>query len=132
MASSIGIVATIASVLMAAWVHNSVAGGFADFVMVPDCEKPAAFCTGRFRRELWEPLRLNVSQTVLSAVDHSFRGWYPKIFSEVCCYLKDSGSQHIFAKTQSTNSSVIKTWENLGLHFGKAELVYRYTDLSSD
>jgi dTDP-4-amino-4,6-dideoxy-D-galactose acyltransferase len=116
--------------LMETWVENSIAGDFADLVMVPNSENPAAFCTARKRQDLWEPLNLKVSQTVLSAVDKSFRGWYPKIFSEVCCRLKEMGAEHIFAKTQTTNTSVIKTWERISLKYAKTELVFRYSDVA--
>lgn len=111
--------------LMARWVEASIAGGFADATVVPDVDKPEAFCTAKFHREHWAGWGLRLSQPVLSAVAPRHKGWYVKIISELDEHLRSIGAEHSFLVTQITNNAVIRCWEKLGYGFGKGEHVFR-------
>jgi len=111
--------------LMAKWVEASISGNFADGAIVPNVEKPKAFCTFKLHKENWASWGKNISQPVFSAVSGEFRGWYRKIISELNYFMKDEGAEFAFLITQSTNKAVIHSWESLGYKFGKNELVFR-------
>lgn len=111
--------------LMAKWVETSIMGNFADGAIVPNVEKPKAFCTFKMHKDKWPFWKRKISQPVFSAVGVEFRGWYKKIISELNYYLRDNGAEFAYLITQSTNKAVIHTWESLGYKFGKNELVFR-------
>lgn len=113
--------------LMERWVHASVVEGFADATIVPDTEEPEAFCTAKLHQRHWDGWGLKLAQPVLSAVSPKHRGWYVKIISELCEYLRLQGAEHAYLITQITNNAVIRSWEKLGFQFGKGEHVYRCT-----
>lgn len=111
--------------LMYKWVEASIKDNFADITIVPDCEKPKAFCTVKYHRNNWDKWGLKVAQPVFSAVSIEFKGWYRKIISEINYHLKDIGVEHCYCVTQIVNFPVISVWESLGFHFGKCEHVLR-------
>lgn len=111
--------------LMREWVRASVCDGYADGAMVPDVTKPGAFLTIKEHRARWERQGLAIGQAPFGAVGRQFRGWYVKLISEICCYLRDRGAEHFFMVTQTTNNAVVRSWEKLGLRYGKNELILR-------
>ena len=111
--------------MMATWVEASIVSGFADITLVPDVEEPRAFCTVKYHRDKWDRWGLAVAQPVFSAVAPEFKGWYPKLISEVSYHLRAQGARHAFMTTQSTNSAVISTWESLGYRYGRSEHILR-------
>ena len=111
--------------MMERWVEASILEGFADATIVPDVDRPEAFCTAKYHRQHWDGWGLKLAQPVLSAVSPVHRGWYVKIISELNEHLRTVGAEHAFLVTQITNNAVIRCWEKLGFQFGKGELVFR-------
>lgn len=111
--------------LMREWVRASICDGFADGVMVPNVARPGAFLTMKFHRERWERWGLAVGQAPFGAVSPVFRGWYVKLISEICCYLRNMGAEHFFMVSQATNNAVVRCWEKLGMQYGKNEVILR-------
>jgi dTDP-4-amino-4,6-dideoxy-D-galactose acyltransferase len=105
---------------LATYIENSIQG-FTDYVMVPN--EPSvpteAFLTANYLKNDWEEIGVNASKMVLSAVHASCKGWYVKLISEMTYFLRDTiGANIIFMNTQSTNKTVVKTWESLGYKYG--------------
>lgn len=111
--------------LMYRWMEASIGEGFADVTIVPDCERPAAFCTVKYHEDKWSTWGLKLSQPVFSAVSTEFRGWYRKIISEINCHLLERGAEHSYLATQVTNKAVVRVWESLGYRLGKGEHIFR-------
>lgn len=111
--------------LMERWVEASILHGFADATVVPDVQRPEAFCTAKYHKEHWDGWRLKLAQPVLSAVSPRHKGWYVRIISELDEHLRGIGAEHSFLITQLTNNAVIRCWEKLGYRFGKGEHVLR-------
>lgn len=111
--------------LMREWVRASICDGFADGTMVPDVATPGAFLTIKEHRSCWERWGMAIGQAPFGAVAPEFRGWYVKLISEICCYLRDRGAAHFYMITQATNGAVVRGWEKLGLRYGKNELILR-------
>jgi len=111
--------------LMREWVRASICDGFADATMVPDVATPRAFLTIKEHRSCWERWGMAIGQAPFGAVAPEFRGWYVKLISEICCYLRDRGAAHFYMITQATNGAVVRGWEKLGLRYGKNELILR-------
>jgi dTDP-4-amino-4,6-dideoxy-D-galactose acyltransferase len=111
--------------LMYRWMEASIGEGFADVTIVPDCERPAAFCTVKYHEDKWPIWGLKLAQPVFSAVSPEFRGWYRKIISEINCHLQERGAEHSYLATQVTNKAVVRVWESLGYRLGKGEHIFR-------
>lgn len=111
--------------LMGEWVRASVCDGFADGAIVPDVARPGAFLTIKHHQERWAQWGKAIGQAPFGAVSPEFRGWYVRLISEICCYLRDMGAEHFFMVSQATNNAVVRSWEKLGLHYGKNELILR-------
>jgi dTDP-4-amino-4,6-dideoxy-D-galactose acyltransferase len=91
--------------------------GLADFVLVPNEYniKPNAMIAVNHLKDNWSKLNANVSQLVLAAVDSTTcKGWYEKLLSGVCFYLKDLGAEYLISNTQATNKAPIHVNEKLG------------------
>ena len=110
--------------LMEEWVRASVLRGFADATIVPDVERPEAFCTVKYYREHWDGWGMRLSQPVLSAVSPRHKGWYVHLISEVEEHFRGIGAEHALVVTQLTNNAVFRSWEKLGYRFGKGEHVF--------
>lgn len=117
---------TEAARMMEEWVSASIERGFADTVLVPDVEHPAAFTTIRYHRDRWNAWgNYKMGQTVLTAVAPLFRGWHKKLVAETNWHLKSLGIDHAILPTQITNRAVIHNLEQLGYRFGRAEHIFR-------
>lgn len=94
--------------------------GFADMVLVPNDEliKPNALFAVNLLKDEWINIGANVSQLVLAAVDpKTRRGWYEKLLSEICYYLKKNGAEYLITNTQTTNKAPIHVNEKLGFKY---------------
>lgn len=114
---------------LATYVGESVRG-FTDVVLVPDYpgEAPGAFLTANYFRDQWAALGIPVAKMVLSAVsDHTRRGWYKKLISEMSYHLRDQGAAYVFMNTQATNRAVFHTWESLGYKLGSTTHVLSHS-----
>jgi len=95
--------------------------GYSDIVLVPAAKgiKPDSFLTANYNKSEWDSIGYPVSRMVLSAVSSDTnKGWYIKLISEMTHHLKEAGARAIILSTQSTNRTVIKTWEKLGYNYG--------------
>ena len=94
--------------------------GFADKVIVPNepgIEPNALFAVNLLKSD-WSKVGANVSQLVLAAVDpNTCRGWYEKLLSEICYYLKENGAEYLITNTQTTNKAPIHVNEKLGFKY---------------
>ena len=111
--------------LMREWVAASLRGGFADATMVPNVPQPGAFLTIKHHREKWPRWGLAIGQAPFGAVSPAFKGWYVRLISEICLHLREIGAEHFYMATQATNNAVVHGWEQLGLRYGKNELILR-------
>lgn len=112
--------------LMSRWVRASVTEGFADATYVPDHSAPEAFCTTRRHEAEWGRWGKHLVQpVVLGAVAPSFKGWYRKLISEICCLLAEEGGEHAYFVTQITNRAALRSVEALGFRIGRGEHIFR-------
>lgn len=111
--------------IMREWVRASICDGFADGTMVPNVANPGAFLTIKDHQARWERWGKAIGQAPFGAVHQSFRGWYIKLISEICIYLREDGAEHFYMVSQATNNAVVRCWEKLGLRYGKNELIFR-------
>lgn len=94
--------------------------GLADKVFVPDETgiQPNALFAVNLLKDEWTKLGSKVSQLVLAASDPmTNKGWYEKLLSEVCYYLKDNNVDFLITNTQTTNKSPIHVNEKLGFKY---------------
>lgn len=94
--------------------------GFADMVIVPneDGVEPNALLAVNLLRNDWSNVGAKISQLVLAAVDpNTCRGWYEKLLSEICYYLKENGAEYLITNTQTTNKAPIHVNEKLGFKY---------------
>lgn len=94
--------------------------GFADMVLVPNApgvETNALFAVNLLKDE-WSIMGANIAQLVLAVVDpNTCRGWYEKLLSELCYYLKENGVEYLITNTQTTNKAPIHVNEKLGFKY---------------
>jgi dTDP-4-amino-4,6-dideoxy-D-galactose acyltransferase len=109
--------------LMHKWIEAALLEGYADVTLVPDVERPTALCTVRYHKDKWPLWTTQIAQMTLAAVSPEFKGWFRKLASETNYHLRDMGAEHIFFSSQMTNRPIIATWEKLGFHYGKGELI---------
>lgn len=110
--------------LMHKWIEAALVDGYADITLVPDVERPTALCTLRYHKDKWPTWNTQIGQMTLAAVSPEFRGWFRRLASETNYHLRDIGAEHIFFSSQMTNVRIIATWEKLGFHYGKGELIF--------
>jgi dTDP-4-amino-4,6-dideoxy-D-galactose acyltransferase len=94
--------------------------GFADMVIVPNESgiEPNALFAVNLLKDDWSLLGANISQLVLAAVDpNTCRGWYEKLLSEICYYLKENGAEYLITNTQTTNKAPIHVNEKFGFKY---------------
>ena len=105
--------------MLAAFIDNSVAAGFADEVIVPASGAATAFLTGNYvGAPPFLPGRA-LGKMVLSAVLPERRGWYVKLICELSSRFQQRGLDTAFMTTQATNHAVLRVWTRLGYRFGR-------------
>ena len=94
--------------------------GLADKVLVPNEPDvlPNALFAVNLLKEHWNDLGVRVSQLVLAASDPlTCKGWYEKLLSEICYFLRDNDVDYLITNTQTTNKSPIHVNEKLGFKY---------------
>lgn len=108
--------------------------GFADMVIVPNepgVEPNALFAVNLLKND-WSIVGAKISQLVLAAVDpNTCRGWYEKLLSEICYYLKENGAEYLITNTQTTNKAPIHVNEKLGFKYSHTTHILTISNTSS-
>lgn len=106
--------------------------GLADRVIVPneiDVVPNALFAVNLLVND-WKTIGAKVSQLVLAVVDpNTCKGWYEKLLSEVCYYLKENGSEYLITNTQTTNKAPIHVNEKLGFKYSHTTHILTLSNL---
>ncbi len=105
--------------------------GLADMVIVPNEEgvEPDALFAVNLLKNDWSNVGAKISQLVLAAVDsNTCRGWYEKLLSEVCYYLKENGTEYLITNTQTTNKAPIHVNEKLGFKYSHTTHILTITN----
>jgi hypothetical protein len=110
--------------LMARWPRASLDGTMATKMIVPDVPgRPHAWMSAR--HEDWSAVGAKISRPGYAVIAPAMTGWYSKLLSEICYYLRVVGSDHIYIPGSASNRAVIKAWHNLGFVYGHTTHIFR-------
>ncbi|WP_210466249.1 hypothetical protein [Rufibacter roseolus] len=102
--------------------------GFCDCVIVPNVPNlpVASFLAYDVYEKISPNHYLSVMYARLAAVTSENRGWYVKLLTEFMQRAKEQKASYVKITTQSTNKTVIKTFEKLGCSLGAASHILTY------
>lgn len=94
--------------------------GFCDYVLVPDVPgyPIASFLAFDSYEKISPKHNLSLMYARLAAVAPENTGWYVKLLTEFMHYAKEQKASYVKITTQSTNRTVIRTFDKLGCSFG--------------
>ena len=109
-----------ADAYVAKYAENTVAGGLAATVLVPDVSglPVDSFLAISDLTADAAALQTRLSRVLLSAVGPANRGWHVKLVAETLHRAKSLGHEAVLMTTQSTNHAVFRTCEKLGFRLG--------------